>query len=51
MKNLENQKGIIKEIVVVVLVIFILAYFNIDPTDAWDKIIEYWDKFIELFKS
>ena len=33
MKNLEKQKGLIKEIVVVIAVIFILAYFNIDPQD------------------
>lgn len=32
-KNLKLQRGIIKEVVVVVAVIFILAYFNLDPAE------------------
>jgi len=30
-KNIELQRGLVKEIIVVVAVIFILAYFNLDP--------------------
>jgi len=30
MNNLESQKGLIKEILIVAIVILILAYFNID---------------------
>ena len=33
MKNLNREKGLIKEIAVVVVVIFILAYFNLDPQE------------------
>jgi hypothetical protein len=33
MKKINNQKGLIKEILVVVAVIFILAYFNLDPQE------------------
>lgn len=29
--KLRFQKGLIKEIIVIIAVIFILAYFNIDP--------------------
>ncbi len=31
MKNLKKEQGLIKEIIVVVIVIFILAYYNLDP--------------------
>jgi hypothetical protein len=37
-KNKKNklffQEGLIKEIIVVIAVIFILSYFNIDPQEA-----------------
>jgi hypothetical protein len=33
-ENLFFQKGLIKEIVVVVAVIFILSYFSIDPKEV-----------------
>lgn len=37
-ENLFFQKGLIKEIVVVVAVIFILSYFSIDPKEVWGSI-------------
>ncbi len=42
-----KQKGFIKEIVIVVIVIFILAYFNLDATLIWEKIMDIWKTFLD----
>ena len=40
-QKLENQRGIIKEVIIIGAVIFILAYFNLDPQDLVDKFLNW----------
>ncbi|MCK5589256.1 MAG: hypothetical protein KAI16_03020 [Candidatus Pacebacteria bacterium] len=44
---MNSEKGFIKEIIVIVAVIFVLAYFNLDPQEIWEKILEIWNAFME----
>lgn len=46
---MENQKGLIKEIIIIGAVIFILAYFSIDPQNVIDKIISLFDRIVIWF--
>lgn len=36
---MKKQKGFIKEVIIIAVVIFILAYFSIDPQDLVDKFL------------
>jgi len=40
-KKLKNQEGVIKEIIIIGVVIFVLAYFSIDPQDLVDKFMNW----------
>ncbi len=48
---MQNQRGLIKEIVVIVAVIFIMARFNIDPASVWDTISEFFIELYDKFKT
>lgn len=48
-EKLNFQRGLIKEIMVIVAVIFTLAYFNLDPQEIWNSIVSLWEKLLSLF--
>ena len=50
MKNLNSQAGFFKEIIVAVAVIFVLAYFGLDPQTVWEKIVSIVNASLAYFK-
>lgn len=45
---MKKQEGLIKEILIILAVIFILAYFNLDPEKVWDVVTDF---FIDLYNK
>ena len=40
------QRGLIREIIVIIAVIFILSYLNIDPEKVWQSIVGLYNSII-----
>ena len=40
---MKNQKGFIKEVIIIAVVIFLLAYFSIDHQHLVDKFMEWFN--------
>ena len=47
--RLEMQKGLVKEIVVIVAVIFTIQYFGLDPVKLWEGIVSIWNNILGYF--
>jgi hypothetical protein len=46
MKKINTQQGIIKTIIVIIIAIAILSYYNINLNDIWNFILGIWNNFL-----
>ncbi len=51
MKNLNKESGLIKEILVIIAVIFILAYYNLDPKELWAQIVDFYNAVMDKIRN